>query len=43
MDFFVVWTHIISPIWTGGQNGPLRVFAKHLKNGLTDIHQTLCI
>ena len=31
---------LIPPIWTGGQNGPLRVFAKYLKNGLADLHET---
>ena len=25
----------------GGQNDPLRVFAKYLKNGLADLHETL--
>ena len=25
----------------GGQNGPLRVFAKYLKNGLANLHETL--
>ena len=25
----------------GGQNGPLSVFAKYLKNSLADLHQTL--
>ena len=25
----------------GGQNGPLRVFAKYLKNGLADLQETL--
>ena len=25
----------------GGQNAPLRVFAEYLKNGLTDLQQTL--
>ena len=32
--------HEVNPIWTrggGGQNGPLRVFAKYLKNGLADL------
>ena len=24
----------------GGQNGPLRVFAKYLKNGSADLHET---
>ena len=35
----------LNPIWTGGegggQNGPLRVFAKYVKNGLTNPHETL--
>ena len=32
-----------NPIWAGGggQNAPLRVFAKYLKNGLVDLHETL--
>ena len=36
----------LNPIWTlgggggGGQNGLLRVFAKYLKNGLADLHET---
>ena len=25
----------------GGQNGPLRVFAKYLKNGLSNLHENL--
>ena len=32
------------PIWTGGgggQNGPLRVFAKYLKNGLANLDESL--
>ena len=35
---------ILNPIWTGGaggQNGPLMVFAKYLKNGLDNLHETL--
>ena len=35
---------IINPIWTWGggeQNAPLRVFAKYLKNGLANLHETL--
>ena len=29
-------------IWTGrgGKNGPLRAFAKYLKNGLANLHET---
>ena len=32
-----------NPIWTGGggQNGPPEGFAKYLKNGLADLHETL--
>ena len=31
----------VNPIWTGGgAKGPLRVFAKYLKNGLADLHET---
>ena len=33
-----------NPIWTGGGGGkmaPMRVFAKYLKHGLADLHQTL--
>ena len=28
-------------IWTGGPKCSLRVFAKYIKDGLTDVHQTL--
>ena len=32
-----------NPIWTGGggQNAPLRVFAKYLKKGLANLYKTL--
>ena len=32
---------IFNPIWIGGQNAPLRVFAKYLKSGVADLHETL--
>ena len=35
---------ILNPIWTGGGEGakwPLKVFAKYLRNGLADLHETL--
>ena len=35
----------VNPIWTGGggggQNAPLRVFAKYRKNGSADLHEVL--
>ena len=37
---FQVGYHL-NPIWTGGGNDPLRVFAKYLKNGLANLHETL--
>ena len=41
---FVFNYETVNPIWTGGGGGgkmaPLRVFAKYLSNGLTDLHQT---
>ena len=41
--FFSLCSHLeqvfVNPIWTGGM-APLRVFAKYLKNGLADLHET---
>ena len=34
---------MLNPIRTGGQNFPLRVFAKYIKNGLANLHETLCL
>ena len=37
----ILWR--VNPVWTGhgGQNGPLRVFAKYFKNRLADLNETL--
>ena len=32
-----------NPIWTGGPKGPPEGFSKYLKNGLADLHETLCL